>query len=40
MTANDQQQFYFRAITFFFLSGWTCMIALCALKVFHDIGWL
>lgn len=37
---RDQEQFYLRAITYVFLTGWTAMIILGALSIFHDIGWL
>lgn len=40
MTRRDQYEFYWRAITYFFLTGWSCLIVIVGLKVFHEIGWL
>lgn len=37
---KDQEQFYLRAITYVVITGWTFVVVLGALKVFHDIGWL
>ena len=40
MTGAEQERFYIRALIYVFLTGWTCIIILGALRVFHDIGWL